>query len=54
MTQPRTYIADASVVDGQPGKILVTVWPNGAVTLAHKSTDPWASWGPPVTAEEAA
>ena len=52
MNQPRTYIADSAVANGQPGKILVTVWPDGAVTLAYKGPDLFDSWGPPVTAGE--
>lgn len=53
--QPRTHVAnlrDLYVTDPEAGEILVTTWPDGRVTLAYKGPSPFASWGPPVNAEE--
>ena len=52
---PRTHVADIRdlyVKDPESGKILVTVYPDGFVTIAYKGPSLHSAWGPPTTAEE--
>jgi hypothetical protein len=46
----RTWISDAEVI-GLPGEILVTLYPEGRMTIAYRETGS-RTWGPPMIARE--
>lgn len=49
MTQPRTFVAPDP--DGRTRELLITLWPDGGMTVAARPGT-FDRWGPPVEAEE--